>query len=206
MHDRKVLFTDPAEDPAGRTRPCHRATSTSLHASMTTTTPDTNAAAVSPATMSGSTPSFLTHGLLATPCSSPRRSDDVSTHRRRLGCRHDASQARWHTRGARKTHRHGATTANRSCHHPRTSGAGTPALACALRCALGCAFAPRHCWEYVCPVFLHSIAQNNAPQHGRNLAAARCKRFGSPGHTETPSGKHAMPARISEMRQYFRRG
>lgn len=64
----------------------------------------------------------------------------------------------------------------------------------------------KHCWEYVCSVFLQSIAQNNAPQHGRNLAAARCKHFGSPGHTETPSGKHAMPARISEMRQYFRRG
>lgn len=111
---------------------------------MTTTSPDTDAAAVSPATTSGSTSSFPTHGLRVMPCSWPRRSYDASTHRRRLGCRHDASQAQWRTRGARKTHRRGATTANRSFHHPRTSGAGTPAPACANRCALGCAFAHRH--------------------------------------------------------------
>lgn len=64
----------------------------------------------------------------------------------------------------------------------------------------------RYCWPYVATIFLQSQAQNNAPQHGRNLAAARCKHFGSAGHTEAPIGKHEMPQRINELRQYFRRG
>jgi hypothetical protein len=50
------------------------------------------------------------------------------------------------------------------------------------------------------------LANNNHPQHCKNLAAARCSKFGTSGHTEAATGKHAMPPSISQMRQYFRRG
>ena len=63
-----------------------------------------------------------------------------------------------------------------------------------------------YCWPYVATMYLQSKANNNHPQHCKNLAAARCKHFGLAGHTEAPAGKHATPPSIDELSKYFRRG
>ena len=63
-----------------------------------------------------------------------------------------------------------------------------------------------YCWPYVATMYLQSKANNNHPQHCKNLAAARCKHFGLTGHTEAPTGKHATPPSIEELSKYFRRG
>ena len=53
---------------------------------------------------------------------------------------------------------------------------------------------------------LQSLANNNHPQHCKNLAAARCKHFGAGDHTEAATGKHAMPAQIAKLKIFFWRG
>ena len=63
-----------------------------------------------------------------------------------------------------------------------------------------------YCWPYVATMYLQSKANNNHPQHCKNLAAARCKHFGLAGRTEAPAGKHATPPSIDELSKYFRRG
>ena len=61
-------------------------------------------------------------------------------------------------------------------------------------------------WPYVATMLLQSLANNNHPQHCKNLAAARCKHFGAGDHTEAATGKHAMPENISQLKNVFRRG
>ena len=63
-----------------------------------------------------------------------------------------------------------------------------------------------YCWPYVATMLLQSLANNNHPQHCKNLAAARCKHFGTGDHPDAPTGKHAMPPQIAQLKNFFRRG
>jgi len=63
-----------------------------------------------------------------------------------------------------------------------------------------------YCWPYVATMLLQSLANNNHPQHCKNLAAARCKNFGAGDHPDAATGKHAMPPQIAQLKNFFRRG
>ena len=63
-----------------------------------------------------------------------------------------------------------------------------------------------YCWPYVATMLLQSLANNNHPQHCKNLAAARCKHFGAGDHPDAATGKHAMPPQIAQLKNLFRRG
>ena len=63
-----------------------------------------------------------------------------------------------------------------------------------------------YCWPYVATMLLQSLANNNHPQHCKNLAAARCKHFGAGDHPDAATGKHAMPPQIAQLKTFFRRG